>query len=142
MTARPWTFILLIASLLFAVTWAVWVQWRFADLHETFQRTARVVRDSRELTHMVYEAPNGDVVLVTPMQGEDALTYAKRSRLIVNVLLQGGDPGLNQKCSWWLDEKGGRITVCVTREPGETRQAWCDRFDAQVEAFRKVFPCQ
>lgn len=132
----------LIVSLLAVALWTVWVQGRFSALYETFQRTERAVRASRERTHMVYDAPNGDVVLVTPLQGEDALSYAKRARFLVNVLLQGGDPGINQKCSWWVDEKGGRITVCVTREPGETREAWCARFDAQVEAFRKVFPCQ
>lgn len=143
MAVRSWT-PLLIVSLLFAVAWAVWSGSEMKSLYRAFETTRHAVRTPpyRSTTHMLYESPRGDLILVNPMQGEDALTYAKRSRLLVNVLLQGGDPGVNQKCSTWNTPEGGRVTVCVTREPGETREAWCNRFDAIVEAFRKTFPCE
>jgi hypothetical protein len=133
----------LVCSLVFALLWLVWSTAELKSIYKAFETTKAIMLQPRfeESTHMLYESPNGSVIVVTPIQGEDALTYAKRSRLLVNVLLQGGDPGINQKCDHWTTPEGGRITLCVTREPGEARQAWCDRFDAVVAAFRKTFPC-
>lgn len=141
MGERAWTS-LLIVSLLAIVTWAFWSGSELRRIQRAFERTRDAVYAlPKESTHMLYESPNGDVIVIHPAQGEDATSYAKRARLMVNVLLQGGDPGLNQKCDHWTTPEGGRVTVCVTREPGETREAWCARFDAVVEAFRKTFPC-
>lgn len=143
MAAKSWT-PLLIVSLLFAASWVLWSGAEFSSLYRSFEATRRAVQATsfQETTHMLYESPNGDLILVQPIQGEDARSYAKRARVLVTILLQGGDPGINQKCDHWTTPEGGRITVCVSREAGETRQAWCDRFDAIVEAFRKTFPCE
>jgi hypothetical protein len=132
----------LIFALCIALLWLVWSTAELQNLYGTVQATSHAVSQIRkESTHMLYETPDGSVIVVTPVQGEDAISYAKRSRLLVNVLLQGGGPGINQKCDHWTTPEGGRVTLCVTREAGETRQAWCDRFDAVVAAFRKTFPC-
>lgn len=141
MGERAWTIILTV-SLLLAAAWVLWSGAELRSLYRAFEQThAAVRRIPKEDTHMLYESPNGDVILIQPVQGEDAISYAKRARLIVNVLLQGGDPGVNQKCDHWTTPEGGRVTVCVSRQAGETREAWCARFDAVVEAFRKTFPC-
>ena len=140
-SGRAWT-PFLIFSLCLALLWLIWstaeLQGLYADVRAASHAVSLIPKEN---THMLYESPSGDVLLIAPVQGEDAVSYAKRARLMVNVLLQGGDPGLNQKCDHWTTPEGGRVTICVTREAGETREAWCDRFDAVVAAFRKTFPC-